>query len=35
MDPLQDLIPIEDLNKYNLTLCRDLDMYSNNSTEDV
>ena len=28
MQPLQDLIPIEDLNKYNLTLCRNLDMYS-------
>ena len=31
MYALEDYIPLEDLNKYNLTLCRNLDMYPTTS----
>jgi hypothetical protein len=34
MEPLEDLIPIEDLTKYNLTGCRYLDMYPNTPSTD-
>ncbi len=32
MDPHEDLIPLSDLETHNMTQCRDLDMYPNNTT---